>query len=62
MISSDVTYQAGLARVEDLRLHADNRRRAVRASRPAPAERRVGRSRRPLRALRMLRPDRPARA
>jgi hypothetical protein len=62
MISSDVTYRAGLAQIDDLRLHADRRRRAELPSRGAPAAQRAERGRRSLRAFRMLMPHRPARA
>jgi hypothetical protein len=62
MLSSDLTYRAGLAHIGDLRLEADRRRRAGLGSRREPAERRVERNPRPLRALRTLMPHRPARA
>jgi hypothetical protein len=62
MISSDVTYQAGLARIDDLRLHADHRRRAELPSRGEPPAQRAERGRRSLRAFKTLMPHRPARA
>ena len=59
MISSDVTYAVGRARIDDLRFQADESRRARHAmdgSRPsARIEQRRHRSRQPLHALSALR-------
>jgi len=58
MISGQITYEVGRARIDDLRSQADKSRRARResdASRRARIERRGHRSRQPLLALGALR-------
>jgi len=69
MIGSHLTYEVRLARIDDLRRDAEDRRRAIHATRdPDRSLSTMGHwhrpplSRRRLRALGMLGPRRPARA
>jgi hypothetical protein len=65
MINSSVSYQAGVARIDDLRLAADAHRRAGLVSRQSDSARSMSsRSRREQlrRTLAALRPPRAARA
>jgi hypothetical protein len=62
MLSSYVTYETGLARIDDLRRQANEHRRAhVVRSQRTPSHRRQQRPR-PSRLMLTLRPHRPARA